>query len=74
MSDLPAKRRLIETYGNGMLVNPKDYRDIALKISLLLDDDGLRKKMSMRGIRAFKNELNWQNVETKMIDSIRNLS
>jgi glycosyltransferase involved in cell wall biosynthesis len=74
MSDLPAKRRLIETYGNGLLVNPKDYRDTALKISRLLDDDGLRKEMTMKGIHAFKNELNWPNVEYKMIDSIRNLS
>lgn len=74
MSDLPAKRRLIESYSNGILVNPKNYRETALKITQLLHDDGLRKKMSNKGIHAFENELNWQNVETKMIDSIRDLS
>jgi glycosyltransferase involved in cell wall biosynthesis len=74
MSDLPAKRKLVESYRNGILVNPKDYRETALKIAQLLHDNGLRKKMSNKGIHAFETQLNWQNVEAKMIDSIRNLS
>ncbi len=74
MSDLPAKRALIMKHGNGILVNPLNEGDTAKKIANLLNDTSLRKKMAVRGLTAFAAELNWNEIEHKMLNSIRHLS
>ena len=74
MSDLPAKRALIVKHGNGILVNPLNQEDTAKKIAELLKNDALRKKMAARGLTAFATELNWNEIEHKMLNSIRPLS
>jgi glycosyltransferase involved in cell wall biosynthesis len=73
MSDLPAKRALIDKYQNGILVNPYDYKETALRIAKLLKNDSLRKEMSDRGYYAFITKLNWNKIEAEMLNSIRNL-
>lgn len=74
MSDLPSKRSLVVKYGNGILVNPLDQEDTVKKIADLLKDDTLRKKMTAMGQKAFATELNWNKIESKMLNSIRSLS
>jgi glycosyltransferase involved in cell wall biosynthesis len=74
MSDLPAIRTLIVKYGNGILVNPLDQEDTAKKIANLLKDNSLRKKMAVKGQTAFAAELNWNDIESRMLNSIGSLS
>jgi glycosyltransferase involved in cell wall biosynthesis len=74
ISDFPSKRALIMKYGNGILVNPLDQEDIVNKIANLLKNHSLRKKMAARGRKAFATELNWNEIESKMLNSVRSLS
>jgi glycosyltransferase involved in cell wall biosynthesis len=73
MSDLPSKRALVVKYGNGILVNPLDQEDTVKKIANLLKNNSLRKKMAARGQKAFATELNWNEIESKMLNSVRSL-
>jgi len=48
-------RELIKDGGNGFLVNPGDYKDLADKISILLDDDNVRNRFVQNGLETVKN-------------------
>ncbi|MFZ5919278.1 MAG: glycosyltransferase family 4 protein [Chloroflexota bacterium] len=73
LSDLPAKRRLVQEVGNGILVDPLDYAATARAIADLLRDDARRAEMARRGREAFLSHLNWQAVEPQMLASLRAL-
>lgn len=73
MSDLPAKRRLVEQVGNGILVEPADYIGTAKRIAQLLQNKGERKAMAERGRAMFLSSLNWEAVVPRMLDSIDRL-
>ena len=68
ISDLPAKRRLIERVGNGVLVDPTNVGEITLALARLLKDAKLRSKMGEQGRRAFLEEYNWEAVKGRLID------
>jgi len=68
ISDLPAKRRLVELIGNGILVDPLDDNQIASAVAQLVSDPALRRKMGERGRQAFLNEYNWEAVAQRLID------
>ena len=61
-------------YGNGILVNPLYQEDTAKKIANLLKDNSLKKKMAVKGRAAFAAKLNWNEIESKMLNSIKSLS
>jgi len=48
-------KELIKDGENGFLVNPEDYKDLADKISVLLDDDSIGNKFIENGLRTVKN-------------------
>ena len=48
-------KELIESGENGFLVNPGDYRDLADKISIILDNDLIREKFINNGFETVKN-------------------
>ncbi len=68
ISDLPAKRRLIEKNRNGILVDPLDEEKIAKAIAMLLRDPQKMKEMGKRGRDAFLKEYNWEAIEERLID------
>jgi glycosyltransferase involved in cell wall biosynthesis len=70
MSDLPAKRTLIETYKNGILVDPKDYKSIAQNIANLICNENRLNRFKINSRNAFQSELNWEIIATRMYDSI----
>lgn len=74
ISDLPAKRRLIERIGNGILVDPTDVGEITLALARLLKDAKLRNKMGEQGQRAYLEEYNWEAVEGRLIDLYEKLT
>ena len=71
MSDLPAKRRLVEEVGNGIVVDPLNHAAAAEAIVELLGDKSRRQAMARRGREAFLSRLNWQAVAPQMLDSLR---
>jgi glycosyltransferase involved in cell wall biosynthesis len=66
ISDLPAKRRLVELNQNGTLVNPTDAHEVARRIAELLRDRESRARMACNGRRAFLERCNWEAVEPKL--------
>jgi glycosyltransferase involved in cell wall biosynthesis len=74
ISDLPAKRRLIEKNQNGILVDPLDEEKIAESIASLLRDQQEMKEMGKRGRDAFLREYNWEAIEERLIDLYKKLT
>lgn len=70
LSDLPAKRRLIETYANGILVDPLDEISAARAIDQLLQSADTRRTMAENGRRAHRTRLNWEAVEPEMMAAL----
>ncbi len=57
----------------GLIAKNEDIDDIASKISQLLDDDSLRKKMGEAG-REYAKEHDWSNIADKFIDKYKKYS
>jgi len=74
ISDLLAKRRLIEKNQNGILVDPLDEEKIAESIASLLRDPQRMKEMGKRGRDAFLKEYNWEAIEGRLIDLYERLT
>ena len=70
MSDMPAKRNLIEQVKNGILVDPSDHIGTAKRIAQLLKNDRERKAMADQGRKMFISSLNWNAIMPRMLDSI----
>jgi len=56
---------LVEDGVNGFLVMPRDYEQLAEKISLLMESEGLRKKMGAKGFCKAK-EFDWKRTFDKI--------
>jgi len=68
VSDLPAKRRLVDKMRNGFLVDPANEDAVASSIVRLLSDTALRLELGENGRRAFRGEFNWESVEKRLLD------
>ncbi len=70
----PVCARMGGTYGsvndnvNGLICNPKDANDFSNKINYLLDNEDIRKQMSIEGIK-YANEQSWENKFTQLYES-----
>lgn len=74
ISDLPAKRRLVEENENGLLVDPLDDEDISENILYLLNNESIRNEMGKNGRRAFLNKYNWEVVDDRLVDLYKKIS
>jgi glycosyltransferase involved in cell wall biosynthesis len=68
MSDLPAKRALIEKNGNGVLVSPDSAGAAADAVTYLIKNPHQARLMGERGTRAFLEHYHWEAVETRLFD------
>ena len=68
MSDLPAKRALIEKNGNGVLVSPDSANVAANAVIYLIEDPRQARLMGERGRRAFLERYNWELIETRLFN------
>ncbi len=59
-SDLPAKRRLVEKFGNGYLVDPEKELEVARQCVKLLTDEEKRKSMGESGRLSIYNGFHWE--------------
>ncbi len=73
ISDLPAKRRLVEAMENGLLVDPLDSGEIEKALCSLLDDPLLREEMGRRGSAAFRAMYNWEKIEGRLISAYQQI-
>ncbi len=55
---------------NGYLFRPGDVKELTEKISRLLSDQALRKKISLRGQKSVINRFDWQVASQKYCDLI----
>ena len=59
---------LPEIYGEAVLYfNPEDIIDMAKKISQIIQDSNLRKKLSLKGAEQVKN-FSWQKMAKETLD------
>lgn len=67
-SDFPLWRRLVESAGCGLLVNPLDPKEIASAIEYLITHAREAEEMGQRGRAAVEALYNWQLQKTKLLD------
>jgi len=68
VSDQPEKRRIVETYGVGVVFDQTDPRSIACAINALLEDEATYRAMCERARRAVREVLNWDVEARKLLD------
>jgi glycosyltransferase involved in cell wall biosynthesis len=68
MSDLPAKRALIDKNQNGLLVNPEYIGEIVNAVNYLIANRKQALNMSNNGQRVFREEYNWERIEPRLLD------
>jgi glycosyltransferase involved in cell wall biosynthesis len=67
VSNHPEKRRIVESYGVGVVFDETDPRDIARAINELLNDDETYRAMSQRARIVTRETLNWQVESRKLL-------
>lgn len=66
-SNIPPIERFIKEADAGIVVDPKNTRQISDAIMKLLADKNLYKTLSQNGINAVKDKFNWWKMEEKML-------
>ena len=59
---LPALEEVVEEGKTGFFYEPGNFRSLAQKIILLIENKDLRKKMGQRGIELVKEKFEWQKL------------
>lgn len=66
ISDLPAKRRLLEIFKNGYAVDPTNEKLVAEICYKLINNPHEAKKMGESGRRCFLERYNWEAIEPEI--------
>lgn len=72
-SDFPAWKELTRITGAGICINPKDSKELAKAINLLLDDPVKSEKMGKNGRAAVLNHFSWNIEERKLLNLYKEL-
>jgi glycosyltransferase involved in cell wall biosynthesis len=67
ISDMPAKRALINKNQNGIIVAPQKKNAAINAITFLINNPREAQKMSKRGRDAFLREYNWESIENRLL-------
>jgi len=68
ITDLPAKRTLIEKNKNGILVTLGSVDDVVKAVTFLINNKEEAKKMGENGRRAFYGTYNWDKIESRLLN------
>jgi glycosyltransferase involved in cell wall biosynthesis len=68
ISDLPAKRALIEQNRNGILINPEKIEESVEAIKYLVENSEKVTMMSQNGRKVFLEKYNWERTEPRLLD------
>ena len=66
-SDFPEIRKLVETAGAGLLVNPDDQDAVTAAMKRLVDDTDLRSRLA-RNASCSRSSISWEAVEHRLVD------
>lgn len=69
ISDLEAKRNLVERSKSGFLVNPDDHDEVSDVMLRLMTEKALRDRLSRNARDFFTNVANWEQVEKKLLNA-----
>jgi len=72
-SDLVGVRKLVEKKDTGLLIKPRDVSGLAKAISILLEDDDLRKKFGKNGYLKVKTRYSWETIINQVEQTYQNL-
>ena len=67
VTDIPLWREIIESSKSGLTVDALNPKEIAEKVTQILEDEVLYKQMSENSRKAFEESYNWQTEEKKLI-------
>ncbi|SFI65545.1 glycosyltransferase family 4 protein [Thermoflavimicrobium dichotomicum] len=70
-SNFPQWKEIVETSQSGFTVDPLNPEEMADKVTRLLSDSSLRKKMGQNGRKAHEEVYNWQVEENKLLELYR---
>jgi glycosyltransferase involved in cell wall biosynthesis len=73
-SDFPNWHKIMSEYDCGVCVNPKNPKEIAMAIKMLLDDPKAASSMGKRGACAVQEKYNWESEAKLLIEGYRNLN
>ena len=66
VADAGGSKSLIQNHKNGFLTKPKNYQDIVIKTTILLDDNVLRRRMRKTAL-SFSKDFTWEKVFSKLL-------
>ena len=67
-TDVGGNKEMMVNEKTGFLVKEGDSEDIINKISQLLNNKELAKKMGQEGVKFVKSEFNWEKVAKKFLN------
>lgn len=67
-SDFPLYRKIVETEGCGICVDPTDSAAVASAVGQIVDQPTLAREMGERGREAIKCRYNWSSEEIRLLD------
>jgi len=73
VADAGGSKSLVIDKENGFLTRPRDYKDVAEKVSILLDNDQLREEMRKTALK-FSKDFTWEKVFDKCSKIYQELS
>ncbi len=66
---LPALEEVIEEKKTGLFYQPGDFKSLAEKITLLIENEENRKKMGQRGMELVKKKFEWQKLASHYVNT-----
>jgi len=69
---LPALEEVVEEGKTGFFWQPGDFKDLAQKIMLLIENKEMRKKMGQRGMVVVKKKFEWQKLANHYVKICEN--
>jgi glycosyltransferase involved in cell wall biosynthesis len=73
VTDLPAMRDIVSNGKSALVVPQKDAHFLAEKISLLIDDDGLRQSLGQQGRQYVLEKFDWEIITNQYKELIRSV-
>ena len=64
---LPALEEVVEEGNTGFFYQPGDFKSLAQKIMILIENKEMRKKMGQRGMESVKDRFEWQKLANRYV-------
>lgn len=71
-SRLPALEEVVEEGKTGFFYEPEDFKGLAEKINLLIENEELRKEMGKRGMKVVKDKYEWEELADQFVAKCEN--